>query len=139
MLRNLKDVKRPEPAAAGTPSSPQPGAAARPREPISLRFRDAAALQSAYMPFISNGGIFLPAVRGFELGDVVELKITLPGDVESVTAIGKVCWITPAGVPGRPEGVGVQFDPGPDGEALKARIDTMIASRIDPSLRSNTL
>jgi len=36
---------------------------------LSLAIRDKQALHAAYMPFLRNGGLFIPADKDFDLGD----------------------------------------------------------------------
>ena len=44
---------------------------------MSLSFRDRAGLYAAYMPFLLNGGIFVPGTRSAQLGDEVFLLLQL--------------------------------------------------------------
>ncbi|MEE8342905.1 MAG: pilus assembly protein PilZ, partial [Gammaproteobacteria bacterium] len=36
---------------------------------LSLNIKDKAALYAAYMPFVQNGGLFIPTEKDYELGD----------------------------------------------------------------------
>ena len=45
---------------------------------LSLAIKDKAALYNAYMPFIRQGGIFVPTARRYFIGDEVFLLLTLP-------------------------------------------------------------
>ena len=38
---------------------------------LSLTIRDKSALYAAYMPFIKNGGLFIPTAKSYYLGDEV--------------------------------------------------------------------
>lgn len=38
---------------------------------LSLTIRDKAVLYAAYMPFIKNGGLFIPTNKSYSLGDEV--------------------------------------------------------------------
>jgi len=40
---------------------------------LSLAIREKAALYSAYMPFLINGGIFVPTNRTYHLGEEIYL------------------------------------------------------------------
>ena len=89
---------------------------------LSLTIKDRAALQAAYMPFIRNGGLFVPCARPFALGDAVFLLLRLLEDPARVGVAGKVVWVTPAGASrSKPAGVGIQFNE-PD-SALQVRIE----------------
>ncbi len=51
--------------------------------------KDKSRAASAYMPFVKNGGIFVPIPRHF-LGDEVFLLLTLPDSSERCRWSGKV-------------------------------------------------
>ena len=82
---------------------------------LSLAIRDKAVLQAAHMPFIRNGGLFVPTTEPYELGDEVFVLLTLPGEPTEVRSriplAGKVVWITPPDCRAeRVAGIGVQFN-----------------------------
>jgi len=54
--------------AAGTPT--RPGI-------VSLAIKDEAGLHAAYMPFLKNGGIFVPTQRPYRIGEEVFLVLSL--------------------------------------------------------------
>ena len=75
---------------------------------LSVAIDDANVLRAAHMPFIVNGGLFIPTLGRYRLGDEVFVILRLMRD--QLPLAGKVVWITPAGASGgRPSGVGVQF------------------------------
>ncbi len=77
---------------------------------LSLAIHDKAVLQAAHMPFIRNGGLFVPTTDAYELGDQVFVLLTLPGDANRIPLAGRVAWITPAECAGqRVAGIGIQF------------------------------
>ncbi len=77
---------------------------------LSLAIHDQAVLQAAHMPFIRNGGLFVPTTDAYELGDEVFVLLTLPGDANRIPLAGKVVWITPTNCEGqRVAGIGIQF------------------------------
>lgn len=77
---------------------------------ISIAIKDKQALYMAYMPFVQDGGLFVPTKKDYNLGDEMFLLVKIIDEVEPVSISGKVIWITPPGALGnRPEGVGVQF------------------------------
>lgn len=80
------------------------------------------------MPFVKGGGIFVPTPKRYMLGDEVFVLLTLPDSSERLPVAGKVIWTTPAGAQGnRPAGIGVQFPDGPEGEAVRNKIETLLA------------
>jgi type IV pilus assembly protein PilZ len=98
---------------------------------LNLAIKDKAALYSAYMPFIKSGGIFVQTPKRYFLGDEVFLLLTLPESTERLPIAGKVVWVTPAGAQGsRPAGIGVQFPETPEGEAVRGKIETLLAGQL---------
>ena len=96
---------------------------------LSLVVKDKAALYNAYMPYIRHGGIFVPTLREYRLGDEVYVLITLPGDEQRYPVLGSVAWVTPArALGGRTQGVGVHF-PGDEKSAqLRRRIEESLSA-----------
>ena len=77
---------------------------------LSLTIKDKAVLYSAYMPFIKNGGLFVPTNKSYDIGDEVFMLLTLMEEPEKIPIAGKVVWVTPRGAQGnRTSGIGVQF------------------------------
>jgi type IV pilus assembly protein PilZ len=95
---------------------------------LSLAVKDKQALFQAYMPFIKLGGVFVPTPKRYFIGDEVFLLMTLPESTERLPVAGKVVWVTPAGAQGnRAAGIGVQFAETPEGEAVKNKIEVLLA------------
>lgn len=93
---------------------------------ITLALKDKQSLYSSYMPFVKNGGVFVPTNRQFELGDEVFLLLTLMDDPQRHPVAGKVVWITSRAQAGRPVGVGVQFT-GDNSAEVQKKVDTFLA------------
>lgn len=67
-------------------------------------------LHSAYMPFVENGGLFIPTRKQYEMGDEVFILLGLMDEVERIPISGSVIWLTPMAAQGnRAQGIGVQF------------------------------
>ena len=49
---------------------------------LSLAVKDKAQLYNAYIPYVKNGGIFVPTPKRYFLGDEVFLLLTLPDSSE---------------------------------------------------------
>ncbi len=107
---------------------------------LSLAVKDKAALYSAYMPYLKNGGIFVPTAKRYFLGDEVFLLLTLPESSERLPVAGKVIWITPTGAQGnRTAGIGVQFTDTSEGETVKGRIETLLAGTLNSDKPTQTM
>ena len=99
---------------------------------LSLTIKDKSVLYAAYMPFVRNGGLFIPTAKSYKLGDEVFMLLNLMDEPEKIPVAGKVVWITPKGAQGnRLAGVGVQFDDTPEGYQLKAKIESLLAGRLE--------
>lgn len=86
---------------------PRPGMK---RNMLNANISDENLLYAYYMPFLKNGGLFIPTDKSYKLGDEVFLLLTLMNDGEKVPIAGKVVWINPKGTQGnRPAGIGVHF------------------------------
>ncbi len=95
---------------------------------LSLTIKDKYALYAAYMPFVHNGGLFIPTAKDYKLGDEVFMLITLMDDSEKMPVAGKIVWVTPKGAEGnRAAGIGVQFSDQDKGKT-RGKIETILAS-----------
>ncbi|MCE2970663.1 MAG: PilZ domain-containing protein [Burkholderiales bacterium] len=117
-----------------TAAAPQAG---RPAV-LSLAIKEKAALYAAYMPFLKNGGIFVPTSRKYELGDEVYLILALMDDPAKVPVAGKVVWISPAGGT-RQAGIGLQFPEDESGIAVKKRIEDLLGSALKSGRPTHTI
>jgi len=117
-----------------SPSAP----AARPSV-IALAIKEKSALYAAYMPFVENGGLFVPTGRPTRLGDDLYLILTLMDDPAKHAVSGKVVWITPAGTTGRPQGIGVQFNRTEASILAHAKIEDLLGPTLSSPRPSNTI
>lgn len=93
---------------------------------LSVTIEDASVLQTAHMPFIVNGGLFIPTPGSYRLGDEVFVLLRLPGEDGSIPMAGKVAWITPQGAQGgKQAGIGVQFNVRDD--VVRQRVEAVLA------------
>ena len=77
---------------------------------LSLTIKDRTILYAAYMPFLRNGGLFIPTNKRFALGEEVFVLLALMDEAEKIPINGTVVWVTPKGAQGnRQAGIGVQF------------------------------
>jgi type IV pilus assembly protein PilZ len=105
---------------------------------LSLTIKDKAVLYAAYMPFVKNGGLFIPTSKQYHLGDEVFLLLTLMEEPEKIPVAGKVVWITPRGAGGtRATGVGVQFND--EGVTARKKIETYLAGALQSDRPTHTM
>ena len=105
---------------------------------LTLSIKDKAALYIAYMPFIKNGGLFIPTAKDYGLGDEVFILLTLSESNERLPVAGKVIWITPKGAQGnRAAGIGVQLD-GED-ETARPKIEPYLPGSLSSDRPTSTM
>ena len=93
------DSTKPVPAAE--PVAKDSGGTNRPAV-VPLSYPDKKALHKAYMPFMKNGGLFLPTAQHYEMGDEIFLLVSLPDNNKAIPVPGSVVWRTPAVCDRRP-------------------------------------
>ncbi|ESS68473.1 type 4 fimbrial biogenesis protein PilZ [Methyloglobulus morosus KoM1] len=114
--------------------------AAAPRQGIlSLSIKDKNALYQAYMPFVLNGGMFIPTDREYAMGQEVFMLLNLMEEPERLPIAGKVIWKTPPGSSGyRTAGIGVQFSD-QDGGLARAKIENYLAGALGGDRATHTM
>ena len=91
------------------------------------------------MPFVKNGGLFIPTNKNYQLGDEVFMLLTLMDETEKIPVAGKIIWITPKGAQGaRAAGIGVQFSDQDEGTAQK-KIETYLAGALAADRPTHTM
>lgn len=106
---------------------------------LSLTIKDKSALYAAYMPFVKNGGLFIPTNKAYNLGDEVFMLLTLMEETEKMPVAGEIVWITPKGAQGnRATGIGVKFS-NQDGGAARTKIETYLAGALKSDRQTHTM
>lgn len=107
---------------------------------LSLAIKDRGALYSAYMPFVRGGGLFVPTVKHYAIGDEVFILLTLMEDNDRLPIAGKVVWITPPGAQAnRVAGIGVQFNESAEGETARTKIEAALAGTLSSERPTHTM
>ncbi len=106
---------------------------------LNLNIKDKPALYAAYMPFVKNGGLFIPTPKKFKLGDEVFMLLTVMDDKERMPIAGKIIWITPQGAQGnKAQGIGVQFSEQDNG-ATRNKIEGFLAGALQADKSTHTM
>ena len=106
---------------------------------LTLTIKDKSALYLAYMPFVKNGGLFIPTNSNYRLGDEVFMLLNLMGEDEKLPVAGRVIWVTPKGAQGkRTAGIGVQFSEQDRGQTQK-KIETYLAGALSGDKATHTM
>lgn len=107
---------------------------------LSLAIKEKAALYAAYMPFLKNGGMFVPTTKPYKIGDEIYLILALMEDPNKYPIAGKVVWITPAGANNnKAQGIGVHFPADETGQRARLRIEEILGAALRSSRATHTL
>ncbi|TCT20812.1 type IV pilus assembly protein PilZ [Thiobaca trueperi] len=106
---------------------------------LSFAIKDKNALYASFMPFIKNGGLFIPTNKNYQLGDEIFLLLQLMEETDRIPVAGKVIWVTPPGAEGsRSVGVGVQFSEQDKGGARR-KIEEYLAGALNADRPTHTM
>ena len=106
---------------------------------LSLSIKDKSSLYAAYMPYVQNGGLFIPTNKNYNLGDEVFMLLSLMDDGERLPVAGKIIWMTPKRAQGnRAHGIGVQFSLQDKG-ATRGKIETHLAGALKSDRITHTM
>ena len=107
---------------------------------MQLAIKEKAALYAAYSPFFTEGGIFVPTQREYQLGDDVYVLLPLPDDTQRYPVAGRVAWVTPARAGGnRTQGVGIQFPKDEKSRELRLKIEGILGSALASEKPTQTI
>ncbi|MCX7691762.1 PilZ domain-containing protein, partial [Thermoflexus sp.] len=94
---------------------------------LTVNIDAVGALYVSYMPWVQNGGLFVPTPRTFDLGTKLILRVVLSEEPQGLMVKGTVVWINPKSVSGgRVPGVGVQFGSDEVGKRLRALVESKL-------------
>lgn len=102
-------------------------------EPVTLEYiiKNQLELNLSYMPFIKNGGLFIPTSKIFHIGDKIFVNLQLPEQNATHRVEGKVVWITPKNALYQIfPGIGIQFI-GENAKALHEQIKANLDNTMD--------
>ena len=107
---------------------------------LSLAIKDKGALFNAYMPYVKGGGLFVPTSKRYNPGGEVFILLSLMDEKDRLPVAGRVVWITPPGAQGnRTAGIGVQFNESSDGDAVRTKIESILAGILGQERPTHTM
>ena len=108
---------------------------------LSLKISDENMLYHAYMPFLKNGGLFIPTNKAYQLGEEVFILLSLMSEPEKIPVAGNIAWITPKGSQGnQAAGIGVHFsDVGDGASVVKNKIENYLAEKLTSDKATHTM
>lgn len=105
---------------------------------LSLSIKEVGVLYSAYMPFVENGGLFIPTRKQYDLGDEVFVLLNLMDEAERIPLAGTVVWITPSNAQAnRAQGIGIQFND--KDNPARAKIEKYLTGMLNSGRVTHTL
>ena len=107
---------------------------------LVCKLKDEDSLYKAYMPYIKDGGIFVPTKKdSYKLGDIVNLQLEILTDTTPTFVSGIVVWIAPQ-VPHSDftAGIGVRMQ-GDEAKDIRKRIESAINNKLKMNDPTNTL
>lgn len=106
---------------------------------LSLSIKERNSLYAAYMPYLKNGGLFIPTNKQYKLGEEVFMLLNLMDEPERIPIAGKVVWVTPRGASaGRTPGIGVQFNDEDEG-GTRTRLETLLSGSLNSDRPTHTM
>lgn len=107
---------------------------------LSLAIKDKNALYASYMPYVKNGGLFIPTSKPYRIGDEVFMLLTLMEETEKLPVAGRVVWITPKGAQSNKiAGIGVQFGNDQESDIARKKIETYLAGALKSDRPTHTM
>lgn len=98
---------------------------------LHYEINDPLELNLSYMPFINEGGLFIPTTDTYMLEDSIVVELKLPGKIDRLRIEGKVVWITPKNALHHVlAGIGVQFI-GTNAASVRSQIEAHLDSTIE--------
>lgn len=82
----------------------------RVRLPLQVAYRSTGSFLISYTVDLSRGGLFLETRDLQPEGTLLDLRLQIPGVDNDVVVRGRVVWLQIDAAPGRPTGMGVQFE-----------------------------
>jgi type IV pilus assembly protein PilZ len=88
-------------------------------------------LYHAFVPFLKNGGLFIPTNKAYNLGEEVFIVLNLMTEPDKLPVAGAITWITPKGPQGnQAAGIGVHFsDLDDSGAILRSKIENHLVDK----------
>lgn len=106
---------------------------------ITCAISDIQTLYQSYLPFVTNGGIFVPSTRQHSLGEDVFVAFTLPQSTERYPLNGKVVWINHKATTLKPAGFAMQFGTDPNSTRIRNEVERLLAGQLESTNPTYTM
>jgi type IV pilus assembly protein PilZ len=106
---------------------------------LTLTVKDKAALYAAYMPYVINGGLFIPTPKEYTMGQEVFVLLNIVEGQDRLPIQGKVVWKTPPNSEvHRIAGIGIQLTD-KDGGVARNKIENYLAGALASERPTHTM
>ncbi len=108
---------------------------------LSVKITDENMLYHSFMPFLENGGLFIPTDKEYTLGEEVFVLLTLLDESEKIPVAGTIAWITPQGAQANQSaGIGIHFsDMNGAGSVVKSKIENYLVEKLKSDKVTHTM
>jgi type IV pilus assembly protein PilZ len=108
---------------------------------LSVKITDENMLYHSFLPFLENGGLFIPTDKEYELGEEVFVLLTLLDEPEKIPVAGNIVWVTPKGAQAnQAAGIGIHFsDMNGGGATVKNKIENYLVEKLKSDKVTHTM
>jgi len=108
---------------------------------LSVKITDENMLYHSFMPFLQNGGLFIPTDKEYSIGEEVFVLLTLLDEAEKIPVAGSIAWITPKGAQAnQAAGIGIHFsDMNGAGAVVKNKIENYLVEKLQSEKVTHTM
>lgn len=108
---------------------------------LSLKINDQNMLYHSFMPFLANGGLFIPTNKEYQMGEEVFILLSLMDEAEKIPVAGTIVWITPEEAQGnQTAGIGVHFSDIDGGASiLRGKIENYLVDKLKSDKATYTM
>lgn len=98
---------------------------------LAFKIIDEDMLYHSFMPFLKNGGLFIPTNQPYQIGEEVSVLLSLLDEPDKIPVSGTVVWVTPKGAQNnKTAGIGVQFNLVDDSKnTIRSKIETYLVDK----------
>ena len=105
---------------------------------IQTTIPDVETLFACYMPYVQNGGLFIPSKEPATLGEEIFVLATLPEQSQKIPLKGKVVWVSHKQNGLKMQGFGIQLT-GEKGLFFKNEAERLLAGLKTDGRKSYTM
>lgn len=105
---------------------------------IQTNIPDLETLYLSYMPYVVDGGLFIPSKQPVQMGEEIFVLATLPEQSQKIPLTGKVIWISQKQNGVKLQGFGIQLS-GEKGLYYKAEAERLLAGLKSSNRNSYTM